>query len=336
MRSAIVLAGLAIVLAAAAARAGEEPSRAAGTVEFRINGEDVTREAILAGVREAAAGAPEICPTDEASAFEMRRARLVELIPVRQFLDREGVAVPAAEIDARIEAMKADPNPFGVSPPKPMNQVMARRAMSPDDVRLAVRIELGLARWAERERLKKWPSGKEWAAHAADRRAAFEKEHARLSRISFSLSRWPKGARDEPEALELLRQQAAAARRRIAAGESFEALAAEVRGVNREALPEPAVVPYAALGGETAEALRKLPEGGVSDPLPSPVGWSLWRKEPMSDAQASEAIKRDFLAGLQAEALRRIAAEARLEKVDWTGDAPAGDRPTDEGRRPAE
>jgi hypothetical protein len=300
------------------AAGGEGPKAEAGTVEFRINGEAFTREGIAAGVKEASALAPEICPTDEAAGFEMRRKRLIELVPVRQFLEREKVEVAAAEIDARIAAMKAEPNPFGVSPPKPMHQVMARQVMSMDDVRLMVRIELGLAKWAEREWRKKWPTDKEWSAYVAEKRAGIEEEAGRFSRIPFSLSRWPKGAKDEDEALAMLKEQAAAARKRIAAGEAFEDVAAEVRGVKKEALPAPAMVRYEILGEKTGAALREMPAGSVSEPLPSRSGWDLWRKEPLGDAEASAALKADFVAGLRAETLRRVAAEAKIEKVNWT------------------
>ena len=289
-------------------------------VEFSVNGESVTRRFISDGLREANECAAEVCPTDPAAAWGIRRTRLIRLIPLRQFLDREGVAVTPDEIERRITAMKAEPNPFGRHPPKPLTHVMVRECMSWSDVRLLIRTDLGMQKWAEREWQRKWPSREAWAEYCRVEKTSFADRYGKFRRLSFSMSRWPKGAKDEEEALAMLKQEAERAKARLDAGETFAQAGASVLPAAGAADPAPAaVLPFDFLGPQQMDALRRLPAGETSAPLPARFSWEILRKETVSDEDMGEVLKREFVARKRLEAEDTVAKEAKLVQVHWTG-----------------
>ncbi len=198
--SCTLLAGPFLVARAPAAEAPEE----AREIEFRINGEAVSKASIAEGLKAAERAAPKVCPTGRMEGWRLRRARLIRLIPLRQFLKSERIEITAEEIDKRIEELKAQPNPFGRHPPKPLTHVMVRECISPGDLRLMVLVNAGMARWAEAQWKKKWPDAETWSDHCRAERPNLIREFGKFRWMSFSMSRWPKGAKDEGEALAML------------------------------------------------------------------------------------------------------------------------------------
>lgn len=302
-------------------QAGAEEQKAE-TVEFKINGEAVTKESLVKGLSEVNEAAPEVCPTETPSAIRLRRDRLVSLLPVKQFLAKEGIAVKDYEIEKRLDEMKADPDPFRQSPPKPLKHVMVRQAITFPDVKLMILTELGMQKWVEREWRKKWPTDKEWMTYCGEERAVFDKEFGKFTVLHFSLASWPKGAKDETEAMEILGKQAEAAKKMLDAGESFEKVAAELKG-GKEA-PKPALLPVGFLGEKNADAVRGIPEGKTSEPLRTPMAWLLVRRDAVADEDISLALKQRWQAKLRADTMQKIAGDAKLEKINWTDDIGAG------------
>jgi hypothetical protein len=276
----------------------------------------VTAQSLLAGVEEASALAPDVCPTDTAAGCAARRERLLRLLPQRQFLDREGVEVAPAEIDARIAQMKRDPNPFGRHPPKPLLDVMTRECIPWEELRLMIRVDLGMRRWAERQWDRRWPSAAAWASRAAEQRTEFDRRYGRFRRLAFSLERWPAGARDEDEAMAALREQASRARERLDRGEDFDAVAAELRGPAAGAPGSGAgeVLPFTCLGDANVEALRGLAEGAASAPVQTRFAWIILRREPATDADVRQTLREEFILSVRSEKEKEIVSGARVEE----------------------
>ena len=180
-------------------------------VEFKINGEAFTKEQMIRGLAEANTCANGVCPTDPSSGWQMRRTRLIQLVPERQFLTKNKIDISDEELTKRIDEIKAHPNPFGKSPPKPLAHVMVRDCMPWYDVRLIVKTNLGFIKFAEQDFRKKWPTDEDWMEHAKSERTTFEETHGKFRRISFSFAQWPKGAKTETEALVLLKKLCVAA-----------------------------------------------------------------------------------------------------------------------------
>lgn len=291
----------------------DDASAKVAMVAFRINDEPITKESIDQGVREATALAPEVCPTEESAAYNIRKTRLIRLLPVRQFLKKENVSVSEVDIEQQIAAMRTDPNPFHVSPPKSMLQVMVRRVISMDDLKLLILTDLGMSQWAKLELKRQWPAERDWAGYCQMEQSAFVEKYGKFKRLSFDLSSWPKGAKDETEALDLLHQQAVAAKQRLDRGEDFDAIMLDIKKGDKNNLPPAGLISFEALTAENATKLRALPDGGTTEPLKMMQSWEIFRKEVLTDNEIAAALKVQVLARLRDEKEKQIAAEARLE-----------------------
>jgi hypothetical protein len=247
--------------------------------------------------------------------WEMRRKRLIRYVPLRQFLDREGITVTKKEIDAEIEIMKKDPNPFGKAPPKPVCAVMVRDVITWSDLRLMLRVDLGMDRWAEKQWKEKWPTEEEWKGYCRDEEKAFRERFGKFSRMSFSISKWPKGAKNEEEALRILKERADAAAKKLAAGGKFDEVVKDP-AVNGE-IAAASILPLAVFGPDHTESLKDLPVGGTTEPMKTPFSWEIVRRERLTPEDLQEVLKLRFLVETKMELQRKVAAEAKIEKVNW-------------------
>ncbi|MFC1672195.1 peptidylprolyl isomerase [Planctomycetota bacterium] len=312
---------LAIFITASVCIAGDPPAPEKTDkkdVEFTINGEAFTKSSMMKGLGQCPAYNPAVCPTETSAGWIARRTRLIRCIPLRQFLDAEGVKVPKEAIDAVIEKMKKDPNPFGKQPPKPVTAVMVRDCITWDDLRLMIRVDIGMKKWVERQWTEKWPTAEKWKEHCRNEAAAFEEHYGRFSRLSFSISNWPPGAKDEADALKILKTRADEAKKRLDAKEDFDKVAKDP-SVKAQTVPAQ-ILPFRALGSDHADTLKQLGVGQTSDPIATRFSWEIVRREKLPPEDLSEVLKIRFLVQTQADAEKKVAAEAKIEKINWMGE----------------
>jgi hypothetical protein len=286
-------------------------------VEVKINGELLSKSYIKNGLGEINDYAPEVCPTEMPAAFQKRRERLISLVIMRQFLEKEKIVVSDEDVNQKIEQMKLEKNPFDRHPPKPLAHVMVRECIAWDDLKLMIRTDKGLQLWAERELLRRWPDDAAWKKYCQDERKTLEENFGAFLRISFSINNWPKGAKTEDEAMERLKASAEEAKKRVESGEDFKKIARESLGQDAND-PIPAVLPFTILGEDNVERLKTLEPGAVSDPLRSPFSWELWQRTALTDEQLSRVLRDKFIFQAKMAAQQRLLKEAKLEEVNWT------------------
>lgn len=275
-------------------------------VEFRINGESVTKESIEKGLVEASQCSPEVCPTDKAQGWKIRRERLIRLIPIRQFLDKENIKINDAVIEKQIEDMKQQPNPLGRHPPRRLEQVMVRECISWDDLRLMIRVEQGMTQWTEQQWQKKWGDKSQWEKYCTNHKADFEAKYGKFRIYNFSIFDWPAGAKTEEEAIEKLKLKAFNVKENLDNGKAVE----EHGTIS--------IIPYAFWEESHAENLKKLQIDGPAEVLRMRFGWMVVKREKITQSEISDVLKKDFIQQIRAEAEERIAKETKLEKVAWT------------------
>jgi hypothetical protein len=284
-------------------------------IEFRINGEAFGKKAMSEALADIPSYDPKVCPTDMSAGWEMRRTRLIRYVPIRQFLDKEGIEVTKEEIEAEIERMKKDPNPFGKAPPKPVCAVMVRDCITWSDLRLMLRVDIGMEKWVEKQWKEKWPTENEWKEYCTQEEKGFGESYGKFGRLSFSISKWPKGAKDEADALRILKERADAAAKKLSDGGKFEEVAKDPAVAGEIASTQ--ILPYRALGPDHTETLKNLPVGGTTEPVKTPFSWEIIRREKLTPEDLSEALKLRFLMQLRMEAQQKVASEAKIEKVNW-------------------
>ncbi len=299
---------------------GQQDGTVQDEIEFWVNGEAVSKRFLIEGIEQANRCAPEVCPTDPMTGREIRRNRLIRLLPMRQFLDREGIEVRNDEIDARIQEMERHPNPFGVSPPKPLAHVMVRQCLPMEDLRLLVRIELGMQKWALREWERRWGKAQAWESYCTEKRTAWEERCGKFRRLWFSLEQWPAGARDEDEAMERLKERAEKAWQAMEEAERFQPVADGAVRAGEARLSESAVIlPYDFWGPEQVARIRGLKVGKFSEPIRTRFGWEIVLREAITDEDVRAALKADFLKQCREDMETRITREAEVRKgPSWT------------------
>lgn len=275
-------------------------------VEFCINGEAVTKEFIEKGLLEASQCSPEVCPTDKVQGWKIRRERLIRLIPLRQFLDKENIKINDAVIEKQIEDMKKQPNPFGRHPPRRLEHVMVRECISWDDLKLMIRVEQGMIQWAEQQWQKKWGDKSQWDEYCTNHKTEFDANYGKFRVYNFSILDWPAGAKTEEEAIEKLKQKAFNVKENLDNGETVE----EHGTIS--------IIPYAFFGDSHTESLKKLQVDGHAEVLRMRFGWMVVKREKITQSEISDALKKKFIQQIRAETEERIAKETKLEKVAWT------------------
>ncbi len=85
------------------------------------------------------------------------------------------------------------------------------------------------------------------------------------------------------------------------------------------------VLPFSFLGKKHAEKLKNLSTGRTSEPLGTRFGWEIVSREPLSQKDVSETLKHSFLLKTRGEAEKKVLDEARLTKVNWSGEEQRGE-----------
>jgi hypothetical protein len=267
---------------------------------------------MAAALAECATYHPAVCTTPLAAGWKIRRRRLMDIVPLRQFLDREGVKVSAKEIDAEIERMKKLPSPLGATPPRPLRAVMVRDCITWNDLRPMIRVDIGMKRWAETRWRKTWPTDVAWEEHCRREGRALRNRIARFRRLSFGLSPGPKGAADEDEAMSILKRRAADAARKLAAGTPLDAVA---KDANVQGTVAAEILPFDVFGPDRAHELRSLPLGKATSPISTRFGWHILLKEPLSASDRERELKSRFSSRTLAATVDEIVSGSKVEKV---------------------
>ncbi len=222
------------------------------------------------------------------------------LVPIRQFLKKEGIEIAEKEISARIEALKEDPNPFGHYPPKPLTHVMVRECITWKDLRLMIITDIGMSMWVQRQWRQQFPTPQSWNAYCSGKSAEFRDQFGKFAIIPFTIGRWPKGAKDEDEAKAMLKKQAETARTRLMQGEATDFTAKE---------PKPEILPFSCFGEDNTPDIEKLAAGHVSRPLETRDGWYLLKRLALTDKDIADVLKNRYLSDTRNETENRIRAE---------------------------
>ena len=236
--------------------------------------------------------------------MEKRIERLKILVPIRQFLEKEGIGIAKETISAQIETMKKDPNPFGRYPPKPLTHVMVRQCITWEDLRLMIMTDIGMSMWAKRQWRQQFPTPQSWSAHCSEKAAEFRDQFGKFTIIPFTINRWPKGAKDEDEAKAMLKKQAETARKQLMQGKTTDSSVKEL---------EPEILPFSCFGADNTSHMEELAVGSVSRPLKSGSGWYLLKRLFLTGEDIADVLKNKYLSDTRDETEDRIRTETVIK-----------------------
>lgn len=226
------------------------------------------------------------------------------LVPIRQFLKREGIDITEEKISARKKAMENDPNPFDWYPPKSLTHVMAWESITWKDLRLMIMTDIGMSMWGEREWQRQFPTPQSWNAYCSEKSTEFRDQFGKFTVIPFIISRWPKGAKDEDEAKAMLKEQAKTARKQLMEGKTIDPAVKELKVE---------ILPFSCFGEDNTSHLKELVAGHVSRPLKTGFGWYLLKRLSLTREDMADVLKKKYLFDTRYEAEDRISAETVIK-----------------------
>jgi hypothetical protein len=280
-------------------------------VAILVNGEAIHESEIASQLPEGAFGV---------SAEQVRQAKLqrtIEAICMKQFLQQQKISITGAEIDAQIQALRENPPTAGCACCRyqSLEQYMQVNFMEMKELRLLAANGLGFERHLQSLWEKEYPAGEKQANLITQERERVEKGYVKASHIFFNTFQNPNFEKDPDGVRKAAEDKAKAVVARLQKGEPFEALAKEVSedAVNKTKGGELGCIPADAFGLPFANAVSKLKPGQYSEPVESPWGYHIIRRETMSDADYLEILKNEYLNKQSEQVVNAIHANTKVE-----------------------
>jgi hypothetical protein len=276
-----------------------------------VNGEAVRESQVEAGM-------PSHLPERTVRGLrELKLDRLIELVARRQFLEREGIVVPDAEVEEVVGTIKKSPPlaSCGCCPYRSFDRYLESQAMTEGEFRLKIRVVLG----TERHLGEAWKSAfgdpEKVRDHVAKRRDEFEKDYAVLAEIRFKDSGHEEG-REGPDAMG----RAEAAWGRLEKGEDFADLAGDISEGEVTGPKGGRIGPQnlGLLPAELRKTLKGMKPGEFTKPLRTQGGAFLLLLRTMTEADLEEILRDEFERRTYLALRKRIASEAKIERKSGT------------------
>ena len=292
---------------------------APGPVAARVNGEPIYWSEVNAGLPKPGLFSA-MFADDQERLRQAKLARLLNARALRQYLKTQQIEISTVEIDAEVEQLHKTPPASGCSCCRytSLEQFMETLGIDMQELRVGIANDLGTQRCLAAHWQKEYPAGEKRDALLRDETPRLAGTYANASHIFFNTFQNRRLDEDPEEVRNQARNAAEAAWRRLKAGESFEAVA---RDVSTDAISKPngghlGCIPRAAFGKQVAEELEALKPGEFGRPVESPWGFHIIRREPLTDADMLEVLRKDIVNRWWAEEEQRLQREAKIEMGD--------------------
>ncbi|MFH1707652.1 MAG: peptidylprolyl isomerase [Planctomycetota bacterium] len=228
----------------------------------------------------------------------MRIDRLIRMEQTRQYLDEEQVAADPAAIEARLAAYAEAPPPSdcGCCRYETMDEYLELNFVTPDEFRAMATSELRLEGLVDRRWNEALTAAGGMAAYTDRNREQVLAAYAHAAHIFFNCFQDPAWATDPGPVRERERAAAAKAVQRLAAGETFAALAAEVSedGVSRKQGGDLGFATAGHFNTAFSDALFALAPGATSGAVETPMGFHVIRRLPLTEKDVEAVLIRAF------------------------------------------
>lgn len=311
-----------------AAGAGPEPTGAetrataparkrkkADTIVATVNGEPIRWAEIKAGIGNGLFGAmwEEACHD--------RRERLIAILVTRQYLQTQHVEVASAEVDSVIADLQQNPPPAGGCPCCSFNSLdayLASNYLTLADLRAEVRNNLGMDRHVSALWEAEYPVGEKRRQLLETERPRVQRSYAKLSHIFFGTAQQPDFADDADAVRKRAREKALTACQKLQHGADFAKLA---RQCSEDTISRPkggdlGCVLTSLFGKDAEESIQALTPGTYGQPVESPWGCHVFRREGLTDQDVLDVLKADARGQCLAERYDAMMKNAAVERFD--------------------
>jgi len=302
------------------ARSGQSRDSAKGTdaqdpkldrVVAKVNGEEIRERDVALKMPDGTFG----MQGDEAR--EVRLKRMIRAVSLRQYLVKEKMEVAEAEIDHQVELLRKNPPSVGCmccSYPS-LEQFMQANYFDMKELRGEIANDLGLQKHLDVLWAKEHHAGKELDELLRQKREEVEKRNVKVSHIFFNTFQNLEFDMNPTKERRRLRIKSEEVFQRLQKGEALDNVAKEVSEdkISRSRGGELGCIPFDTFGRDVERVMRNLKPGEYSQPVESPYGFHIFRREALQDTDVLEVAKDEFRDIKRANVLNDIWMNTKVE-----------------------
>lgn len=289
------------------------PSGVGQAVAVKVNDEPIYTKDLDAGINEDMFGGT----LDQAR--DSRLNRMIDIVVLRQYLQKQGVDVPAAEVDKEIAELRKNPPAAGCSCCRynSLEEFLSANMMTMQDLRAIVSNDLGLKRNVDNLWDKEYPVGEKRDAMLAKDRARIEQGYFKIFHVFYNMAQQPEFTFDPDKVREKANRKARVAWERLHKGEAFAKVAKSCSEdkISGAKGGDMGCIPRTAFGKEVERVVLQLKPGELGGPVESPWGIHIIRREQIADEDVLQVLREEFANRTLEGLLRRIRSEAKVEHM---------------------
>lgn len=284
-------------------------------VAATVNGETISREEVDFGIN------PDLIGATLEDVRQTRLDRLIDMLAVRQYLTKQGVTVPDADVERTIADLRKNPPASGGCPCCSYNSLdgfLAANCMTLNDLSNNVRNNLSMAKHVDALWNADYPPGLVRRKFTAGERPRIERTYARMSHIFFKTAQQP-DFEEFPDAVRAkARDKATDAWHRLQKGEDFAKLAGKTSEdfTTRAKGGNLGCIPKDTFGRDVQDACEATKPGECTPPVESPWGYHVIRCERLTDEEIVEILHTEYRNRKEAEISASIKSNAVVKRSD--------------------
>jgi hypothetical protein len=287
--------------------------RAEDVIAAKVNDEAITEAQLNQGLPKDAFG---VMLTN---IRKFRLERLVNTIQTRQFLTKNGVHIDDKTVDAEIAIQRKTPPAAlcACCSYNTLEQFLEGSYLTLEEYREIIRNNKGVETYLKQLWTQKVADAAAIAKLVKENRPTVERDFAKLSHICFNDIGSGKSRTAEEDAVREAYVNARAAWQRLKKGEDFAVVAKELSNdrvsakeggflgfISRESSP---------FGAKATAAVFLLNAGEYSEPVGSPWGYHIFRRDSLTDDDVLTVLKETFQSERDEELQTKIGEQSKVE-----------------------
>jgi hypothetical protein len=284
----------------------------------KVNGEPIYVDEVEAGIAQRRFG----MSADDA--MTERLDSLVSLISIKQYLKEQHINISDEEVEKQVAELRINPPAAGCAccRYKSLEEYLAAALFTMKDLRDNIRNELGMDKYITALWDADFPIGEKRDGLLAENRKRIENDYSKISHIFFNTVQQPDYQTNPDGVREKAKVKAVNVLGKLQKGEEFTKLAKEYSedAFSRTKGGDLGCIPNEIFGPELAKAVQQLKPGELSQPVESPWGFHIIRRETISEQDMMSVLESDYKEKKAKEINDGIKMDLYVERFDTETD----------------
>ena len=237
----------------------------------------------------------------------------------RQYVKTHNITIDESEVARTLDELKKNPPAMGgcmCCAYNTLDAFLAANLMTMKDLRDGVRNDVGLNALVDTLWETDYPVGEKRDAFMAAERPRVEQNYVKMSHIFFNTAQQPDFEANPDGVRQRARNKAMTAMWNLQSDSDFAKVAEECSEdtVSRSKGGSLGCVPKTTFGKDVEEALQKLKPGERSQPIESPWGFHIVRRDLMTEQDVIDILRKEYRKKKLGELYSTIEQDAKIER----------------------